>query len=365
MIPFFNLKTQYNEIKDEINRSINRVLSGGNFILGEEVASFEEKFAKFCKVKFTIAVGSGSSALFLALKSIGIKEGDEVITVPNTFIATAYTISHTGAKPVFVDVEEDTFNIDTTKIEDRITDKTKAILPVHLYGYPADMDPILEIAEKHNLKIVEDAAQAIGSEYKGKKIGSFGDVTAFSFYPTKNLGAYGDGGMIVTKDSKIAEKIKLLRNYGQKLKYHHILIGFNSRLDEIQAAILKIKLKKLNKWIDLRRKNAKLYNKLLKNTHVITPIERQDSKHVYYLYVVRSSKRDKLQEWLKSQKIETMIHYPIPIHLQNAYKDLGYKRGDFPITEKCANEILSLPMFPELKSEQIRKIADCIRNFKN
>jgi len=365
MITFFDLKEQYKKIKDEIDNAIISVLKKGNFILGEELELFEKEFAKHCNVEFAFGVGSGTFALFLALKSLGIKEGDEVITVPNTFISTATTISHTGAKPIFVDIEEETFNIDVTKIKEKVTDKTKAIIPVHLYGHPADMDPILEIAEKHNLKIIEDAAQAMGSEYKGKRIGSLGDIAAFSFYPTKPLGAYGDGGMLVTKDSKIAEKIELLRNYGQTIKYHYTLRGFNSRLDEIQAAILRVKLRKLNKWNELRRKNAKLYNKLLKNTDIITPVEREDSKHVYYLYVIKSNQRDKLQEWLNSKKIATMIHYPVPIHLQDAYKDLGHRKGEFPITEKCVNEILSLPMFPELKSDQIKKIALCIKEFKN
>jgi len=365
MIHFFDLKEQYEKIKDEIDGVIINVLKKGNFILGKEVENLEKELADYCNTEFAVGVSSGTSALFLALKSLGIKEGDEVITVPNTFIATAYAISYTGAKPVFVDIEDDTFNIDVTKIEEKITDKTKAILPVHLYGHPADMEPILETAADYNLKVIGDAAQSLGSEYKGKKIGSLGDVVALSFYPTKPLGAYGDAGMIVTNDKKIAEKIRLLRNYGQKTKYNHTIIGFNSRLDEIQAAIMRVKLNKLNKWNDLRRKNAKLYNKLLKKTNVITPVEKQYAKHVYYLYVIKSSQRNKLQEWLKSKKIETMIHYPIPIHLQDAYKGLGYKKGDFPITEKICDEILSLPMFPELKSEQIRKIAICIRNFRN
>jgi len=364
MIPFFDLKTQYKEIKNEMDKSINRVLSSGNFILGEEVTSFEKEFAKFCEVKFAIGVGSGTSALFLALKSLGIKKNDEIITVPNTFISTAYAISYTGAKLVFVDVEEDTLNIDYTKIEEKITDKTKAILPVHLYGHPADMNPIMEIAEEHNLKIIEDVAQATGSEYNGKKLGSLGDVAAFSFYPTKTLGAYGDGGMIVTNDSKIAEKIELLRNYGQLKKYHYIIEGFNSRLDEIQAAILRVKLKRLNQWNDLRRKNAKIYNESLKNTDVILPVEKEYAKHVYYLYVIRIAKRDKLQQWLETRGVSTMIHYPIPIHLQMAYKYLGYKKGDFPFTEKYAEEILSLPMFPELKKEQIEEICFLIQKFK-
>lgn len=365
MIPFFDLKLQYREIENDINQNINRVLTNGNFILGQEVSSFEEEFAKYCNVKFAVSVGSGTFALFLALKSLGIEKDDEVITVPNTFIATTCAISYAGAKPVFVDIDENTFNIDPKKIEEKITDRTKAILPVHLYGHPADIDSILEIAEKHNLKIIEDVAQAIGSEYKGKKLGCFGDVAAFSFYPTKPLGAYGDGGAITTNSNEIAEKIRLLRNYGQKVKYHHIFKGFNSRLDEIQASILRVKLKRIDKWSELRRKNARLYNELLENSSVVTPVEKEDSKHVYHLYVVRSSKRNKLQEWLKSKGISTMIHYPIPIHLQDAYRDLGQKTGDFSVTEKYADEILSLPMFPELTPEQIKEISHCIKSFKN
>jgi len=365
MIPFFDLKSQYKEIKSEIDSAIIKVLKNGNFILGNEVELFEREFAKFLKVKFAIGVGSGTCALFLALKSLGVGEGDEVITVPNTFIATALAISHTGAKPVFVDIDERTFNIDPAKIEEKITERTKAILPVHLYGHPADMGPIMEIADERNIKVVEDAAQATGSEYKGRKVGTLGDVAAFSFYPTKNLGAYGDGGIVVTNDAQVAKEISLLRNYGQERKYYHLIKGFNSRLDEVQAAILRVKLKKVDKWNSMRRKNAKLYDKLLEGTDVILPLEKEGCKHAYYLYVIRLAQRDKLQKWLKSKGVDTMIHYPVPIHLQDAYKDLWCNRGDFPVTEKCANEVLSLPMFPELKKEQIGKIAGCIRSFKN
>lgn len=364
MIPFFDLKTQYKEIRNDIDKNINRVLSSGNFILGEELVSFENEFAKFCGVKFAIGVGSGTFALFLALKSLGIKREDEVITVPNTFIATAEAISQVGAKPVFVDVDNDTFNIDVAKIEEKINEKTKAIIPVHLYGHPVDMDPILKIAKKNNLRVIGDAAQACGAEYKGRKISGLGDITIFSFYPTKNLGAYGDAGAITTNNDEIAEKIRLLRNYGQKIKYHHLIKGFNSRLDEIQAAILRVKLKRLDEWNNSRRKIAKIFNELLENADVVLPIEREYAKHVYYLYVVRSNQRDKLQQWLKSKAISTLIHYPIPIHLQMAYKDLGYKKGDFPVVETCAKEILSLPMFPELKKEQIKEICFWVKKFK-
>lgn len=354
-IPFFDLKMQYSEIKDEIDSAISNVLSSGNFIMGDQCKAFEMEFSSYINTEYSFGVGSGTFALFLALKAVGIGKGDEVITVPNSFVATAYSISQNGATPVFVDID-DTYNIDPSKIEEKITDKTKAILPVHLYGHPADMKPIMEIAEKHDLKVIEDVAQANGSEYKKRKAGSLGHVSAFSFYPTKNMGAYGDSGMISTNDEEIAEKIELLRNYGQTKKYHHKIIGFNSRLDEIQAAILRVKLRKLDKWNESRRRIAKLYGELLQNADVTLPSERKDSKHVYYLYVIRSNKRDKLQSWLKANGIGTMIYYPIPIHLQKAYKGV-YKR-EYPITEKFSKEILSLPMYPELSPENIRKITD-------
>jgi dTDP-4-amino-4,6-dideoxygalactose transaminase len=366
MIPLVDLKAQYNSIKTDIDNAIQGVLDSTSFIMGEELKKFEEEFSLFCNVKYAIGVANGSDALILALRACGIGKGDEVITVPHTFIATTEAITHVGGKIVFVDINPKTYTIDASKIEEKINDKTKAIIPVHLYGQPADMDPIMELAKKYNLKIIEDAAQAHGAEYKGKKVGSIGDVACFSFYPGKNLGAYGDAGMIMTNNEEISKKLKLLRNHGRiTKKYEHEIEGYSSRLDNLQAAILRVKLRHLNKWNDMRRKNAKKYNELLNNIGgVITPYEADYTKHVYHLYVIRAEGRDKLREELKSEGIATGIHYPIPLHLQPAYNYLGYKRGAFLATEKASQEILSLPMFAELSDEQIEKIVIVIKNYK-
>jgi dTDP-4-amino-4,6-dideoxygalactose transaminase len=363
MIPFVDLKAQYNSIKTEIDNAIQRVLDNTSFIMGDELKKFEEEFALFCNVKYAIGVANGSDALILALRACGIGEGDEVITVPHTFISTAEAISNVGGKVVFVDIDPKTYTIDVSTIEEKITKKTKAIIPVHLYGQPADMRPIMELAKKYNLKIIEDAAQAHGAEYQGKKVGSIGDVACFSFYPGKNLGAYGDAGMITTNNEEIANKLKMLRNHGRlTAKYEHEIEGYSSRLDNLQAAILRVKLKYLNKWNDLRRRNAKKYNELLSNIGgIITPYEADYAKHVYHLYVIRTEDRDKLREELKSNGVTTGIHYPIPLHLQPAYNYLGYKRGDFPVTEKASQEILSLPMFAELSDRQIEEIVKLIK----
>ena len=365
MIPFVDLKAQYDSIKDEIDEAIQNVLNNTSFIMGEELKKFEEEFARFCNVKYAIGVANGSDALILALRACGIGEGDEVITVSHTFIATAEAISNVGGKVVFVDIDPKTYTIDTSKIEGKISNKTKAIIPVHLYGQPANMDPIMRLAKKYNLKVIEDAAQAHGAEYKEEKVGSIGDVGCFSFYPGKNLGAYGDAGMVVTNNEEIAEGIKLLRNHGRiNKKYEHEIEAYSSRLDNLQATILRVKLKYLNKWNDMRRKNAKRYNKLLSEMDdIIVPYEADYSKHVYHLYVIRAEGRDKLREELKSKGIATGIHYPIPLHLQPAYNYLGYKRGDFPVTEKASQEILSLPMFAELSDEQIEEIVKLIKNY--
>lgn len=362
-ISFFDLRQQYYSIKEEIDNAIKKVLDKSWFILGENVSAFEREFAKYCGRKYGISVNSGTDALQLALLACGIKKGDEIITVPNSFIATSLAIFNVGAKPVFVDIDPETYNIDVEQIEEKISEKTKAILPVHLYGHVCEMDKIRKIARKHRLKIIEDCAQAHGSEYRRKKAPIFG-VGCFSFYPPKNLGAYGDGGIVVTDDRRVARKLKLLRNYGQIKKYFHVTKGFNSRLDEMQAAILRVKLKKLDLWNKLRREHANLYSSLLKNTRLIKPIQKIDNKHVFYLYVIRSKKRDKLQKFLKSNGVETLIHYPIPLHLQKAHKDLGYRKGDFPVAEKYAKEILSLPMFPELKEEEIKYVANLIKKFE-
>jgi dTDP-4-amino-4,6-dideoxygalactose transaminase len=361
MIPMNNFILQYNSIKKEIDDAINYVLKSGWYILGENVRCFEKEFANYCGIKNAIGVGNGLEALHLAMLAYGLKEGDEVITVSNTAVATVLAISLTGAKPTFVDIDTETYNMDISKIEEKITNRTKAILPVHLFGHPVDMDPLLEIANKNDLIVIEDACQAHGAEYKGKKVGALGNVGCFSFYPTKNLGAYGDGGMIITNDKEISEKILMLRNYGQTSRYVHSIKGINSRLDEMQAAILRVKLNYLDRWNEKRRENAKLYNKLLDGIDVLCPIEKNYAKHVYYLYVIRSKKRDELQRLLETRSITTLIHYPIPVHLQEAYEDLNVHRGTLPITEKIANEIISLPLYPELRKDQIEKVVDSIK----
>ncbi len=360
-ISFVDLKRQYDSIKDELNVKINEVLNNTQFILGENVKSFEEEFAEYCDTKYAVGVASGTDALTLSLATLGIGEGDEVITVPNTFIATVDAISKNNARPVFVDIDPETYNIDVNKIEEKISERTKAIMPVHLYGQPADMDPILEIAEEHNIGVIEDACQAHGAEYKGKNVGSFGQIGCLSFYPGKNLGAYGDGGIVVTNDSDVAEKIKILRNYGQKVKYYHDFIGYNSRLDEIQAAILRVKLRYLNKWNELRRSHATEYTEFLEETSgIVLPSVQKNVNHVYHLYVIQCTNRDQTQEILSKKGISTGIHYPVPIHLQRAYSKLGYHHGDFPVTEEYAEKILSLPMFPELTIEEISYVCEQI-----
>jgi dTDP-4-amino-4,6-dideoxygalactose transaminase len=365
MIPLVDLKAQYNSIKTEIDNAIQGVLDSTSFIMGDELKRFEEEFALFCNTKYAIGVANGSDALILALKACGIGEADEIITVPHTFIATTEAITHVGGKIVFVDINPKTYTIDVSRIEEKISNKTRAIIPVHLYGQPADMDPIMELAKKYNLKVIEDAAQAHGAEYKGKKVGSIGDVACFSFYPGKNLGAYGDAGMITTNSEEIAKRVKLLRNHGSIKKYEHKIEGYSSRLDNLQAAILRVKLRHLNKWNDLRRRNAKKYNELLNNIdNVIVPYEADYAKHVYHLYVIRTEERDQLKEDLKTNGVTTGIHYPIPLHLQPAYNYLGYKEGDFPITEECSKKILSLPMFAELSDRQIDEIVKLIENIK-
>lgn len=364
-IPIFELNRQYKEIEEEINAAIQGVLNSGWYILGKQVGTFEKEFALYCTSAYGVAVGNGTEALQLSLIALGVRPGDEVITVPNTAMFTVSAISAVGAKPVFVDIEPIAYTMDPQKIEQVITEKTKVVIPVHLYGQCADMDPILEISRKHNLKVIEDACQAHGAEYKGKKAGSMGDTGCFSFYPSKNLGAYGDGGMVVTNNENIAENLRMLRHGGQKERYYHQIKGFNSRLDEIQAAILKVKLRYLDKWTNLRRDKAQLYNKLINNKTIIKPSEVDYNKHVYHLYVIRTENRDKIQYSLKQNNIETHIHYPIPIHMQKAYKDLNISKGSYPVSEEYAGEILSLPMFPELTEDEIRIIADVVNNDGN
>ncbi len=343
-----DFKAQYKSIEKEIDAAIKEILLSGQYILGPAVKEFEEQVAAYCGVKYAIGVASGSDALILALRALGIGPGDEVITTPFTFVATAHAIVHCGAKPVFVDIEPDTFNINPALIEPAITKNTKAIIPVHLYGHPANMDPIMEIAKTHNLYVVEDAAQAFGARYNGKQVGSIGHVACFSFFPTKNLGCYGDGGMVVTDNPDIADKVDILRRQGCREKYHAEIIGYNSRLDTIQAVILKVKLRYVDQWNEKRRYIAKKYNELLSDTNITTPVEAPYAYHVYHQYTIRSSRRDDLKQLLFENDIDTSIYYPKPLHLQDAYKCLENKKGSYPESERAGKEVLSLPISPEI-----------------
>ncbi|MCO5062884.1 MAG: DegT/DnrJ/EryC1/StrS family aminotransferase [Rhizobiaceae bacterium] len=363
MIPFLDLKAQYQSIKPEVDAAVLGVLGSAQYILGDEVAAFEREFAAFCNAKHAIAVNTGTSALHLALLAAGIGPGDEVITVPFTFVATVSAICYTGAKPVFVDVDPVTLCMDATKLEAAITPRTKAIMPVHLYGQMADMDPIMEIAARHSIPVIEDACQAHGAEYKGRRAGSIGLSAGFSFYPGKNLGACGEGGIVVTNDDKQMETIRMLRDWGQSERYHHVMKGFNYRMDGIQGAILRVKLRHLENWTEARRSRAKLYDAALAgSTRVTPPAQAADRRHVYHVYAVRSAERDRIREELTKANIQSGLHYPIPVHLQKAHEDLGHKAGDFPVSEKAAAEVLSLPLFPEMTDEQVRTVAEAIEN---
>jgi dTDP-4-amino-4,6-dideoxygalactose transaminase len=367
-VPLVDPKAQYDSIKDEIDAAIHRVVRSGQFILGSEVETFEEDMAAYCGTKYAVGVASGTDALHLALLACGIKAGDEVITTPFTFIATAESIVKCGATPVFVDIDAKTFNIDPLQIEPKITDKTRAILPVHLYGQPVAMEYILEMAKKYKLKIIEDCAQALGAEYEGRKVGSLGDAGCLSFYPSKNLGAYGDGGMVVTNDARIAEMVKILRVHGSKASYKHTMHGFNSRLDALQAAVLRVKLKHLDEWNSLRCNQVALYTKLLNKVDGVEPTHfEQNCKSSCTYYTVRLKdprlNRSKLREHLKSKGIQTMVYYPLSLHLQEVYKYLGYKQGDFPESERAQEEVLSLPMYPELGRKQVEEIVKAIKEF--
>ncbi|MFH1671316.1 MAG: DegT/DnrJ/EryC1/StrS family aminotransferase [Candidatus Portnoybacteria bacterium] len=363
-VPLIDLQLQYKQIEPEIQAVIKKVLDNANFILGEEVKLFEEEFARYCGSRFAVGVASGTDALLLSLLARGIGKEDEVITVANTFAATAEAICWTGAKPVLIDIDPDNYNLDLNLLERAITKKTKAILPVHLFGRPVDMGKLMEIANRNNLLVIEDACQSHGAKYKEKKVGSFGLAGCFSFYPSKNLGAFGDAGMVTTNSEEIYGKIRILRNHGEKQKYFHETKGFNSRLDNLQAAVLRVKLKYLDEWNKTRNKWAQLYTSLLEGTSLITPRIEPQLCHVFHLYVVRSKKRDKLLNFLKEREIYAGIHYPIPIHLLPAFKNLGYKEGDFPIAERYAREIISLPMFPELTEEKINYIVEIIKEFE-
>lgn len=361
-IPLVDLKKQYQGIKEEVLAEIGQTLDGMQLFLGKNVQALESNFAAYCSAEFGIGVSSGTDALHIALRAYGIGPGDEVITVSHTFIATVEAVILAGAQPVLVDINPETYNIDPSQIEKMITSKTKAIIPVHLYGHPANMGPILELAQVYKLKVIEDASQAHGSEYRGRRTGSLGDAGCFSFYFTKNLGAYGEAGMITTSDPEIAKRCKMLRDHGQDVKYYHAMIGINGRLDEIQATLLKVKLPHLDDWLEKRRSLAQAYNAGLP-PQIVKPQEMSWAKHVYYVYVVRTPERDQLRSWLESKGIGTGVHYPIPVHLQDAWREYGGGDLSLPVTEKITKEIISLPMYPELSADEVDYICGCIHEF--
>jgi dTDP-4-amino-4,6-dideoxygalactose transaminase len=361
-VPFLDLQAQHAPLRAEIDAAIGEVLDSGAFAGGPFVARFEEEFAAFCGAPFAVGVGNGTDALWLSLLALGIGPGDEVITVPNTFMATAEAITYSGARPVFVDVDEQTFTLDPAQLERAITPRTRAIIPVHLFGQPADMDPILEIARARGLRVIEDACQAHGADYKGRRVGTLGDAGCFSFYPGKNLGAVGEAGAVVVKNADLREKLQVLREHGQPKKYHHRVIGWNARMDGIQAAVLRVKLKHLARWNTQRRAHARHYGELLGGLEgVLLPGEASYARHVYHLYPVRVPDRDAVLRYLGERGIACGIHYPVPVHLQEAYSGLGLGQGSFPVSEQCAGDFLSLPMYPELMPTQIDQVAATLR----
>lgn len=360
-IEFNDLRPQHRDLREEINAAVGGVLDDGWFVLGKQGEAFEREFADYCGAAHCVGVGSGTEAIHLALLACGVNPGDEVITASLTAVPTCSAITFAGATPVFVDVDPSTFTLDPAKLEAAITPRTRAIMPVHLYGHVADMDPINEVARARRIPVVEDACQAHGAEYKGRRAGALATLAAFSFYPTKNLGACGDGGAVTTDNPELVDRLRLLRNYGQRRRYYHESKGFNSRLDEMQAAILRVKLRYLDSWNAARRAKARLYHSLLRG--VVTPAEAQYARHVYHLYVIRSQQRDDLQRILAERGIGTLIHYPVPVHLQEAYRDLGVGPGSLPATEQCAREILSLPLYPELPDEQVAAVASAVNEF--
>ena len=361
MIPLVDLKAQYDQIRSEIGTAITQVLENTQFVQGDEVLAFESEFAEFCKVNYAIGVASGTAAIQIALLSCNIGAGDEVITTSHTFVATVEPIVWSGAKPVLVDIDPMTYNIAPDAVEAAITNRTKAIIPVHLYGHPVNMDPIRELSKRHGIKIIEDAAQAHGSEYKNHKVGSIGNVACFSFYPGKNLGAYGDAGMITTNDPQIAENARRLRDHGRNGKYSHLQVGLGERLDTLQAAILRVKLNHLEKWTEKRRTAAINYSDLLTNLPVTAPSEENYARHVYHLYAIRVSKRDLVMRSMQQKGIGVGVHYPIPVHLQQAFSYLGYQHGDLIHTERASEEVLSLPLYPELTYEQQQKVVSALQ----
>jgi dTDP-4-amino-4,6-dideoxygalactose transaminase len=362
-VPYLDLKAQYQRIKPEIDAAIARVLDSCQFVLGTEVSEFEHEFATYCGTAECVALNSGTSALHLALLAAGVGPGDEVITVPFTFVASVAAVVYAGARPVLVDIDPRSFTMDPAAIEAMITPRTKAILPVHLYGQSVDMDPIMEVARRHQLIVIEDAAQAHGAKYKGRPVGSIGDIACFSFYPGKNLGAYGEGGAVTTSDVEYARTVRMLRDWGQDRKYHHVLRGFNYRMDAFQGAILRVKLRHLERWTEARREIAGKYNRALAGSGVERPTEMPWARHVYHAYTLRTKNRDALQAALLGEGIQTGIHYPVPVHLQPAYADLGYARHAFPESEKAADEVLSLPLYPEITEGQIQSVSRAVTGF--
>jgi dTDP-4-amino-4,6-dideoxygalactose transaminase len=362
-VPFVDLRSEHRILRDELNEAIQQVMDRSDFALGKDVSLFEEEFARFCGTEYAVGVDSGLAALELGLRAYGIGPGDEVIVPAHTFVATAAAATFAGARPVFVDVEKSTYNMDIGQIEAAINTRTRAIIPVHLYGLPAEMEPILDLAEKHGLVVIEDACQAHGARYQGRRAGSMGHAAAFSFYPTKNLGGCGDAGMLVTDDASVVEQVRAMRNCGQREKYYHELPPFNHRMDTLQAAILRVKLRYLDGWIEARRRNAALYDELLAGSGVVTPVETPHATHVYHLYVIRTPERDELQAHLREQGIGVAIHYPVPVHLQPYYAGNGFRRGQFPVTEQVCDQILSLPMFPGMTIEQVQHVAAEVTRF--
>lgn len=363
-IPLVDLKAQYAQIQSEIDGAVARVIANADFILGHDVEAFESEFAAYCQAEQAVGLDSGLSALELGMRALGIGEGDEVITPAHSFIASSSAISFTGATPVWVDVDPKTYDLDVKQIEGAITDRTKAIMPVHLYGQPADMDAVMDIARKHGLLVVEDACQAHGARYRGRAVGSIGDIGAFSFYPGKNLGAYGDAGALVTNNAEVADTVRKMRNYGQRKKYDHIYLAWNRRMDTLQAAVLRVKLSHLDRWNQARQRHASVYDELLAGSGVKLPQVAAERDHVYHLYVIQAARRDALLEHLAQNGIHAGIHYPIPIHMQEAYRQRGLGQGSFPVTEAMAPQLLSLPMYPELTEPQIRRIADAVSSFE-
>jgi dTDP-4-amino-4,6-dideoxygalactose transaminase len=373
-VPLLDLRAQYASIRDEIRAAIDRVVDSQQFILGQEVELLEQEVACYSQSDFGVGVSSGSDALLICLMAIGIKSGDEVIVPSYSFFATAGSVSRMGATPVFIDIDPNTYNSDATMIESAVTHKTRAIIPVHLFGQMADMDPIMEVARHYKLFVIEDAAQSIGAEYHGRRSGSIGDFGCFSFFPSKNLGGFGDGGMVTTNDAELAKKLRMLRNHGYGRKYYNRLVGGNFRLDTLQAAVLRVKLKYLDQWTGGRQRNANYYRQLFDQAgltvasqpdraHVVPPFETSDGRHIYNQFVVRSGARDRLLAYLKAREIGTEIYYPVPLHLQECFENLGYGTGDLPVSETAANETLALPIYPELSNEMIERVVGAIKEF--